>query len=602
MFYLSDQELDDIRRSPQWRFEIDRFIDSNEFEDTEEHRRILGELPELNVHELIAEQYQHDTTVERRNLFDYNSGIDWIKTIDPDNGVVTWSMAGDDTRWRYDARATGQNERRVNESTVPIWDIFQCRLGDIPRPPWAALPSLYTDLTYYRLLEMRASVQWSYEAHRFLNTTDIFSEDALVILGVAFPENQVEHLSASLPTQGQQMHPMPRMPDRPDSMNIPIPRMTDPRMTDRPASMSTIPAMGTLNDERCGYGYGDYGDGDGGDVSAESNAFTPDQVAAPGAQTSIGVTISRNSPEEGEEITPIEEVEPPLDESVNDVEVISHVPDIGNQAKRKFGVEIEFLAPLAMVEVCQAINESGITCRQESYNHRRRDWWKIVPDASIHGLGLNPMEVVSRPLKGNDGLIEVEKVVKVINDIGGKVNKNCGLHVHVEASRLKIEQLRNVAIAWVTYEHIIESMIPQSRRNGSERRYCQSIINYRDNSEYSRERLMDRLYASYNKRRIVNLMNPQYDRMLKLNFQALSRHGTLEFRHHSGTCNTKKILHHIRFCIAFVNHFKNTVIDMEADPIPCLYSLLNKIVNELPVRMKEDFISYYHQRYEELVS
>ena len=299
-------------------------------------------------------------------------------------------------------------------------------------------------------------------------------------------------------------------------------------------------------------------------------------------------------------------------------ESVSETPEsfvfpYGNQAKRKFGVEIELLAPMAIVDVCQAINESGITCRSESYNHRRRSWWKIVTDASvsgsINGVRMNPMEIVSRPLKDNYGLIEAENVIRILNSLECGINVKCGLHVHVEASRLRVDQLQNVSLAWLVYEHVIESMIPHSRRhnrhnNSASRGYCKSIIGYyNDNDTYSKERLIERISATFNKRRIKDIMNPHEDRFFKFNLQSLSRHGTIEFRHHGGTCNAEKILNHIRFCIAFVEHYKNNRVNIERDEIDCnLESMLSEIVTVLPNRMHEYFKAYYQRRISELAA
>ena len=480
-----------------------------------------------------------DTTIYHQPGTDYNISIVWT-VLDCIGGSNTiWEMSGEAAVWRYDT-----SNGRLAETRVSIWDIMAHRWSAIPRR-WVDIPDMYEDLTYYRLQEMRGSPQWSYEINRFLIAHDAERSPANTrILGQITRSESREHLTVGGIDINQEVED--------GSMDI----------IDQ-VSMSERFHTGTL-------------------LSADS------ETTEPGFQPNISVTPDTE-----------------LVEIINNpVEPVSVVLDVGDQAKRKFGVEIELLAPLAMVEVCQAINESGVTCRQESYNHRRRDWWKVVPDASVGGRNMNPMEIVSRPLRGNDGLIEVENVVRILNDVGCEVNKKCGLHVHVEASRIQVAQLRNIAFAWVAYEHIIESLIPPSRRHTSERMYCRSIIGHADGSEiYRRDRMFDRLHDSYDKGRISRVMNPGNNRFFKLNFQSLERHGTLEFRYHSGTCNVEKILNHIKFCISFVDYFKDRVIEFDIpEESITLDTLLMCLVGELPVGIRYEFTRFYQDRQQELVS
>ena len=457
-YNLSEEDWFGIRKSLQWKYEVDDFLlDNSDIEDTPDHRRFLGQLDSHHVDVLMNAVPDPSNISMLEPGSDYNEHLVWtmLEDSDGDTGNIHWEISGEDAVWRYDTNG------RVSETRVSVWDIMEHRRSDIPRPRWLQIPDMYVELTYYRLQEMRSSPQWTYEMNRFMGMHNIENTPENVrIFGLITRAESREHLTVG---------------------GIDINQTSDIQQIESIGSVS-IPTQQSYGQT--------YGEG------LSSEGTSPPNISVP----------------------------------PDTVETVSLVPDIGNQAKRKFGVEIELLAPLAMVEVCQAINESGVTCRQESYNHQRRDWWKVVPDASVGGLNMNPMEVVSRPLKNNDGLIEIENVIRVLNNIGCEVNKNCGLHVHVEASRLRVEQLRNIAFAWVAYEHVVESLIPPSRRHESERRYCRSIIGYSTVSDYRRDRLFDRLHISYDKNRITRVMNPDDDRMFKLNFQSLSspRHAGIQ--------------------------------------------------------------------------
>ena len=56
----------------------------------------------------------------------------------------------------------------------------------------------------------------------------------------------------------------------------------------------------------------------------------------------------------------------------------------------------------------------------EGYNHTTRPYWKIVTDASVSHEGL---EIVSPVLKGQDGLNQLEKVLKALNQVELRLTK-----------------------------------------------------------------------------------------------------------------------------------------------------------------------------------
>lgn len=213
---------------------------------------------------------------------------------------------------------------------------------------------------------------------------------------------------------------------------------------------------------------------------------------------------------------------------------------------RTFGVEIEFIGNAGAVS--EAMARQGITCHYEGYNHENHGRWKIVYDASVCGRDGNGLELVSPPLSGEEGLAEVKKACEALDEAGAKVNRTCGLHVHHYARDLTIKHFKNLYEIYYRYEDTIDSLVPGSRR-GNYNIFCRSI---RENVRIEMIRRMTtieqmKVYFS------GCMPSGQEWRYLKLNFKAYIRHGTIEFRQHSGTIEFKKIANWIKLTRAMIN-------------------------------------------------
>lgn len=106
-------------------------------------------------------------------------------------------------------------------------------------------------------------------------------------------------------------------------------------------------------------------------------------------------------------------------------------------------------------------------------------------------------------------------------NLNGRVDKACGLHVHVDARHLGKDGLLT---AEETYDRLcnfffaLKKLVPKSRRNN---RFCK-FYNNRPGSECFQEPQSGERYAA-------------------INWCSFARHGTLEFRCQGGSVNTTKI-------------------------------------------------------------
>lgn len=202
-----------------------------------------------------------------------------------------------------------------------------------------------------------------------------------------------------------------------------------------------------------------------------------------------------------------------------------------------FGVEIEFHCPaLTQINVATAVTAGGVECTAAGYTHHRFPTWKVVSDGS---LGIGGHEVVS-PVLTIDRIDEIDRVCAALSGIRATVNRSCGLHVHIGATHLNVNALKRLAALYAEGESVIDSLLPPSRRV--------------DNNNYSRSvRNLDAaaLARATAATEIAQVVSGS-DRHSKLNYTAFWRHGTVEFRQHSGTVDPVKIKSWVQFCLKMV--------------------------------------------------
>lgn len=224
----------------------------------------------------------------------------------------------------------------------------------------------------------------------------------------------------------------------------------------------------------------------------------------------------------------------------------------GFNNERTFGVEIEFFLgcssrPGAYAEeVAQAVRNQGVECYVESYNHVTRPHWKIVTDGSVSYEGL---EIVSPPLRGQEGLHQIRKVLEALNKVGAKVDDSCGLHIHHDASDFELKTFKHLYGLYARFEDCIDELVPMSRR-GDNNSYCLSPGTDLEQLKKvkSVDELVDRMYPS---------------RYIKLNCQSFRRQGTVEFRHPGGTLEYQEVMSWIVLTQMMVERAINGTIQLK---------------------------------------
>lgn len=209
-----------------------------------------------------------------------------------------------------------------------------------------------------------------------------------------------------------------------------------------------------------------------------------------------------------------------------------------------FGVELELHLPPAqthprgdVTEAARRVSEAiGRPCPVEGLHHRNQGHWKVVPDGSI-GYG---WEFVSPPLKGDEGMAELETVLRVLNEFGATVGQDCGTHVHVGVtSNPDVEMLKRLVKGYAVYEPAIDSFMQPTRR-GNRCNYCRGFSTIplaRIDGARSRHDLAIALGAG---------------RFCKVNLTMSHGHPTVEFRQHGGTLEIGKLRYWILMLLRMV--------------------------------------------------
>ena len=160
--------------------------------------------------------------------------------------------------------------------------------------------------------------------------------------------------------------------------------------------------------------------------------------------------------------------------------------------------------------------------------------WKAERDASIRtSPGRVACEIVSPILKGEEGILEVIKVVEILKNKSFSPNESTGLHVHVNFDPSwpadKLAKLISI-VSYLEQGIYATTGTKRRERNG----YCKGLRKYGDQPKAKKE--MDA--SRYHLLNITNLVR--------------RTRPTVEFRAFSGSLNATKIIGWIQLCLGIV--------------------------------------------------
>ena len=154
--------------------------------------------------------------------------------------------------------------------------------------------------------------------------------------------------------------------------------------------------------------------------------------------------------------------------------------------------------------------------------------WNSQHDGSIRSRrGHVGIEIVSPILRGSDGIRQIKAVCEWLRQVGAKVDRSTGLHVHVGFDKGNRKALAKLVTVVANFEKaIFASTGTKSREAGN---YCRSIQ--------------------------ASLVHQDMDLGRTGRYHVLnvaSNHPTVEFRAFAGTLSFGKIVAHVRMCLGLV--------------------------------------------------
>lgn len=141
---------------------------------------------------------------------------------------------------------------------------------------------------------------------------------------------------------------------------------------------------------------------------------------------------------------------------------------------------------------------------------KRVKYVNVKGDGSIREeSGYFPVEITI--LTRFDKPTNLEHLCDVLKDLGAKVNKSCGMHVHLDARHLSTKQVKAIGVKFSNAMPVLMGMVPKTRRENS---YCvPRVSGLRDGHRYS-----------------------------AVNLNAYNKYKTIEVRLHSSTTDFTKII------------------------------------------------------------
>ena len=259
----------------------------------------------------------------------------------------------------------------------------------------------------------------------------------------------------------------------------------------------------------------------------------------------------------------------------------------------KFGVEIEYKSAKAS-KLLKGLKSLGLNARIKGY-HPDTDFttWDICSDSSVsYGYGNNMTggEIVS-PILTLENIDILDKVCKVLKDVGATVDYRCGLHIHFSWTDMDGSTVKKIIERYRKFENEFDGIMSPSRRTSycsegrvtNENSYARSMINY----TMPRGDSLDAIARAGRRENKINVTN----------IGSYSRTGTLEFRHHNGTIDSMKIKNWVLFLADFIQESKKKVnaktFDFDVNSVSAdqknkAYGSLKYAMQSLDIEMKQN--------------
>lgn len=236
---------------------------------------------------------------------------------------------------------------------------------------------------------------------------------------------------------------------------------------------------------------------------------------------------------------------------------------------QRFGIEIE-MTGITRKKTAEVIAEYfgtesfylGTYYKTYGAKDRQGRTWKATFDSSIiaqkksggctmRAADEYKCEVVS-PILTYEDMADLQEIIRQLRHKGAFVNSQCGIHIHVDASRYTPQTLRNLVNIIASKEDILYKAL---RIDPARMRWCKKtnerlIEAINRKKPQTMEALKDIWYAGSTRGRDEHYNDTRYH---GLNLHSTFTKGTVEFRLFNSTTHAGEIKAYIQFCLA-VSH------------------------------------------------
>lgn len=228
------------------------------------------------------------------------------------------------------------------------------------------------------------------------------------------------------------------------------------------------------------------------------------------------------------------------------------------------GVEIEFVSKFNKYELAQLL-----------FNNNVHDFVQLIQDGSLrpekeykycHEITILAPEAMIHMV--------IQRVLKAINHKdGSRVNKRCGLHVHLDM-RNRNHQLSYSNL--LRAQTMMFAMNPRSRLDGTQSDSKKDVA-------YARRMEIEDIQEAI--RDMSSRSGSLEHRYVSVNPLALERHQTIEVRVHSGSLNFEKISNWIKMLTAIVNKTDKVDKEFTTPESFCEYYKLDDVLGYMKERI-----------------
>lgn len=175
--------------------------------------------------------------------------------------------------------------------------------------------------------------------------------------------------------------------------------------------------------------------------------------------------------------------------------------------------------------------------------------WKVVGDASLTSVPVHLRAEVVSPVLGYDDIPQLQEAVRAILRAGGKINSQCGIHIHIDAAPFDGRHLGNLAkIIYKQEPLILHALgISRDRLNRYTRLVSDELIQRIEQHRPRTKDQLNRIWYGYHNRQPQHYDNSRYH---GVNLHNVWYRGTVEFRWFEATLHAGRIKAYLQFCLA----------------------------------------------------